>query len=306
MRTHGAGRLILPAILIVALGAGTASAISITTTAVATDLTSEIFGPGITLVGGSASLVGAAGQAGTFSGAAGSVGFDKGIVLMTGSVADIPGFNTNGIAPPETVGGLETISDIDTVVGGAGDADLDLIVAPFITFDASVLTFSFTFGDGSGGGDLFFDFVFASEEYIDYIDSGVNDVFGLFVDGVNLAKIGADPISVDTVNHDDNSAFYINNVGNASGLSVAGLDIKFDGLTTVITAKALGLGPGVHTVKFAVADTSDGRLDAGVFIRADSFTDTPGVPEPGTIALFALGGLGLAGHAVRRRRRRSA
>jgi len=302
MTLQHAGRMIVPAIVVLALTAGSASALSITSTTTATDLTSEIFGAGITLVPGSASLIGVAGQAGTFSGGGATVGFDEGIVLMTGMVSDIPGFNTNGIAPPETVGGFETTSDIDTEYLTAGDADLDAIVAPFITFDASVLEFEFTFGDGSSGGDLEFDFVFASEEYIDYIDSGVNDVFGLFVDGVNLAKAGSDFISVDTVNHEDNSAFYINNVGNASGLPVAGLEIKFDGLTTVIKARALGLGPGEHTVKFAIADTSDGRLDAGVFIRARSFVESP-IPEPGAIALFGLGILGVGGVFIRRRRR---
>ena len=82
---------------------------------------------------------------------------------------------------------------------------------------------------------------------------------------------------------------------------MAGLDIKYDGLTTVITATQTGLGAGMHHMTFAVADTSDGILDAGVFIQEGTFSSTPTtVPDAGSSLLLL--GIGLAGLRAWRKR----
>ena len=277
--------------------------IVVTPTDVATTLVNAIIGSGITVVG-APTYIGTSTQSGTFTDggdAATGVGFESGIVLTSGVATSIIGPNTNG---PESFGVGVVDDDVSTSLGTAGDADLSAL-AGGSTNDAAVLEFSFQFGDGSGGGDLFFNFVFASEEYIDYINSIFNDVFGFFVDGVNVALVPgtSDPITINTVNSSTNAGFYRNNVDNNNGIPNLGLDLAFDGLTTVITAQALGLGAGVHTMKFAVADTADGILDAGVFLQAGSFSNEPPpkpVPEPGIIGLL---GLGLIGISLTRRRR---
>ncbi len=289
-----------------ALGAagygGEARALAVTAETDPAVLVGNILGPGITVVG-TPTFSGGAVQAGTFTGGAGSVGFDAGIVLSSGDVTQIPGANATG---PETLGGGGTADDdLSTSVGTSGDADLNAL-SGFTTYDAAVLSFDFQFGDGTIGGDLYFNFVFASEEYIDFVGSAFNDVFGFFVDGVNIALVPgtADPITVNTINPTANAAYYINNVDNTNGFAVAGLDIKFDGLTTVITASLTGLGPGVHSMKFAVADASDSILDAAVFIEGGTFSSEPpptGVPAPATPLLLAAGLLGAG--ALRRRRR---
>jgi hypothetical protein len=202
---------------------------------------------------------------------------------------------------------VTSADDLSTSVGTAGDSQLSSL-SGFTTEDASVLQFDFRFGDGTIGGDLFFNFVFASEEYINFVGTEFNDVFGFFVDGVNIATIGGQAITVNTVNGTTNSAFYRNNVDNTNGYPNLGLNVRFDGLTTVIVAQRLGLGPGTHTMKFAVADASDSILDSAVFLEAGAFSsenpNPPGIPEPATVALLAGGLAGIVGLRAWRERRR--
>ena len=281
---------------------GSTSAITVLPTSDPSTLVSSILGPGITLVG-TPTLVGVANQQGTFTDGFGSVGFGGGLVLSSGNINQIPGTNTTG---PETLGDGDDIDDdISTPLGTGGDASLDTLTGGG-TFDANTLEFSFHF-EGGVGGDLFFNYVFASEEYLDFVGSEFNDVFGFFLDGVNIALIPGTmtPVAINNVNPNTNPAYYVNNVTNPHGFPVAGLDFKFDGRTTVLTAQAIGLAPGTHTIKLAVADVSDPILDAGVFIQAGSFStiqQAPGgeIPEPVNAVLGAMS-LGALSLTFRRR-----
>ena len=111
-------------------------------------------------------------------------------------------------------------------------------------------------------------------------------------------------MAINSVNPTTNSAYYINNVANTSGLTVANKDFQFDGLTTILTASATGLAAGAHTMTFVVADAADQFLDSAVFLQAGTFSpDTKpddNVPEP---ASLLLSGLALASLAATRRRR---
>lgn len=147
---------------------------------------------------------------------------------------------------------------------------------------------------------LFFNFVFASEEYNQFVGS-FNDVFGFFLDGSNIALLpGNIPVSINNVNLNTNSNLYINNsvTPGADGPVVPDpRDTQYDGFTTVLTAQATGLSPGDHTISIQIADALDHVLDSGVFIQAGSFSGTPppsSVPEPGTMLLMGLGVFGAA------------
>ena len=260
-------------------------------------LVSEVVGTGTTVVGGTETFIGSPIAAGTFTGGlASGLGFDAGIILTSGTATDAVGPNSE--------------TGKTTVLGVPGDAELDTLVPGFTTFDATVVSFDFM----TATGDLFFDFIFASEEYNEFIDGGVSDAFGLFVDGTNvaIAPNGA-PISIDTVNcgdpfdalHPDDNCGVFNN--NDTGV----FDLEYDGFTDVLTAAITGLSTGdVHTLAFKIADTGDAALDSAVFIRADSVatappppTTPPGTPtaaEPSTLALLGLGLLAL-GYRQRRR-----
>lgn len=192
-------------------------------------------------------------------------------------------------------------------------------MAGFNTFDAAVLEFDFTFDSGSKG-NVFVQYVFGSEEYVDYVDTQFNDVFGFFIGdssgSTNIALVpgSGDPVTINTINDVANSAFYRNNVEETTGvppLTSTDLlnEVSFDGLTTVLTASISGLDTSqTYTMRFAVADGSDAALDAGVFLAAGSFStedpdDNDGrIPVPTPLAIL---GVGLLAMASRQRRKPS-
>jgi hypothetical protein len=255
------------------IGASSAKAVLIVTpTNNATTLSNTILGTGITA--SNFVYTGGSTASGTFTGGASAgIVIDKGIILTSGDANLAPGPNNSGGAGSSN--------------GASGDAQLSALAGGATTNNASVLSFDFT----STSSNLFFNFVFASEEYNEYVGSGFNDVFGFFLDGKNIALIPGTttPITINNVNLGSNSGFYVNN-------SPGSADIQYDGFTKVLTANALNLAPGKHTIKLAIADVGDSILDSAVFIQGSTFSDTPtppsgtAVPEPFTIVGTMIGG----------------
>lgn len=258
------------------------AALVVNPTADANVLASTILGSGITLVG-TPSYTGGAQAAGTFTGGlSAGIGIDKGIILTSGDASLAPGPNANDGA--------------GAALGLPGDSDLNGLI-PQSTNDAAVLEFEFT----TTGGDLFFNFVFASEEYNEFVNSGYNDVFAFFVDGTNIALIPGTgtPVAINNVNcgnpYTPGGGTHCD-LFNNNDLSDGGpfYGIEYDGFTDVLTAQALGLGAGQHHFKLAIADAGDSILDSAVFIQGSTFSDTPTppggeVPEPGILSLLAAG-----------------
>jgi uncharacterized protein (DUF2141 family) len=213
----------------------------------AADLASTIAGQGVTI--SNVTLQGNAAQAGTFSGGlSAGIGIDRGVILSTGDIASAVGPNVS--------------DSTSTDWSGAGDSQLDAIVAPFTTNDAAVLQFDFV----PSASVFTVRYVFASEEYLEFVNSEFNDVFAFYLNASNVALLPgtSTAITVNSVNDSTNSAYYRDN-------GLPSYNIEFDGFTVVLTATAK-VNPGQqYHFKFAIADTSDGILDAAVFIEAGSF-----------------------------------
>jgi len=215
---------------------------------------------------------------GYFNGGGSNLNIADGVLINTGDINDAPGPNDSG-------------SDgIDN--GTPGDPDLDQL-AGFTTYNAAVLEFDFeTVTDG-----ISFRYVFASEEYNEFVCSGFNDVFGFFVSGPgvagpfsggakNIALIPStsDYVGINSVNNGtiggagspggcggpgdpglNQTAYYVDNE------ALGGQSVQYDGFTTVLTAQETLIPCTVYHMKIAVADAGDGNYDSGVFLEAASF-----------------------------------
>ncbi len=201
-----------------------------------------------------------------------NLGLDNGIVLTTGNPTQIP----------QPASGF-----MSTDLGMPGDADLNNI-ATGTTHDACVLEFDFT----PLSDTIRFRYVFGSEEYPDFVCSEFNDIFAFFISGPNplggnyvnknIALIPGTtlPVSINAVNNGT-----VGTMGTAGGCTslayssdfvdnqaLNGTTIVFNGFTTVFTAWCVVTPCIQYHIKLAIADVSDGMLDSGVFLEANSFS----------------------------------
>ena len=225
-------------------------------------------------------------------------GLKSGVVMSTGRVTTLPGQNRK---------------DNDQM----GGSDLSTDFPPFgEQGDLTQLNLSF-FAD-STAEKLFFEYVFASEEFLEYGGSTYNDDFELLLNGTNLAKLSdgkAATINNLVPNTNNRSTDHPDYINNPSFRGIAANIIRADGFTKVLGFEGLLNKNQTNVLSVRIKDVGDGKLDSAVFIKGDSLgTVKPGsvqpepvqpepVPEPMTVGgLMAGGAMLAAGRKLRTRR----
>lgn len=226
-----------------------------------------LLGPGVTA--SNFTFSGDPNQSGTFTCTSCNVGLTNGVILASGDIAGSAGPNNTGSM---MMGGGNF---------GVSDPDLDMLIPPTIN-DAAILEFDFV----PTGDSIKFNFVFASEEYLEWVGSVFEDAFGFFLSGpgiagpysngaVNLAKVPGSvmtPITINTINDVTNSAYYINNgTGMNAPYNSSNFYIQYDGMTVVLMAEAEVICGQTYHIKMAIGDGSDTAWDCAVFLEAGSF-----------------------------------
>lgn len=164
-----------------------------------------------------------------------------------------------------------------------GDHRLDSIAGQF-TVDAAILEISFV----ASSDQISFEYFFASEEYPEFVRKGVNDVFAFFIEGPgykaphNMAFLPESgvPITVDNVNANYHPQYYIENPmwipegyaipPGASKPGPLSAYFQFDGMTTLLEARANVEPFKIYKLTMLIADVGDNIYDSGVFIKANS------------------------------------
>lgn len=205
---------------------------------------------------------GSAQMIGSFNGANSNIGLSSGIIMSTGRIQDAVGPN-NSPSKGEDLnqGGY---GPLESILGGGAE-----------TQDAAVLRFNFF----CESDKVQFKYVFASEEYPEYVGSEFNDVFAFFISGPgitgnqNIALIPNtnQPVAINNVNAGSYASYFVNN---GNGISGGGGSVQFDGFTRPFVAEATVVPCQTYTITMAIADVSDGIYDSAVFLEAQSFSSS--------------------------------
>lgn len=211
------------------------------------------------------------------------VGLSRGIVMSTGFAVSAPG--QEGVDAPGSARSSSPVS------GPANDPDMRALAGTDDIND--LLAYTITFIPISD--TLRFRYVFASEEYPEYVCSDFNDVFGFFISGPgisgpysnnarNIALVPETslPVAINNVNPGvvgsngsginctppNGSLAYSQYYNNNNGSPIRPV---YDGLTDVFTAETVVFPCSTYTIKLVICDVSDDLFDSGVFLEAKSF-----------------------------------
>jgi outer membrane protein OmpA-like peptidoglycan-associated protein len=200
--------------------------------------------------------------------------FSEGLIISTGNSFDVAGPNRR--------------NNSGVSLGVRGRNHLARM-ARNVSMDASLLQFDFQ----PRGDSLEFEFIFASEEYPEFVNRGVNDVFVFMLTDMesnevkNLATVPGtlEPISIDNINHRRHHRLYRNNEywsnqrmdfwQQNKELALMANVLQFDGYTVPLKASAKVVPGRWYKMSLEISDIGDGMYDSAVFLKAGSFTDDP-------------------------------
>ncbi len=228
---------------------------------------------------------------GYFDGSNCNINLSSGIIMTTGTVRNqtsLFGAQEGPFGPNDEAG-----AGIDN--NEPGDGQLAAYAGGNSTHNAAILEFDFD----ATGSVVSFNYVFGSDEYPEFVNAGYNDVFAFWISGPgisgnqNIAVIPgtSTPVTIDNVNSNSNSNYYINNGdGNSAPQNNNNTVVQYDGFTTVLTATSNVQCGQTYHIKIAICDVGDGSYDSGVFLEGGSFTS----PSPMEVSsqINSLGNLG--------------
>jgi PKD repeat protein len=207
-----------------------------------------------------------------FEGSQSGLGVNAGILFATGEAEIAVG--------PNNFAGASAGFGINTP-----DTLLESITTGVI-FDRSMLHLSIVPHTDSIG----FKYVFASEEYCEYVNTQFNDAFGFWIKGPgasnpdgsarNIALVPGTltPVNINNVNYLINTAYYIDNIPDTVNLcgqpptppTPMKDAVQFDGVLTVLTASAIVVPEETYEIWIGIGDVGDGVWDSGIFLSLES------------------------------------
>ncbi len=215
-----------------------------------------------------------------FEGSQSGLGVNAGIILTTGDASIAAGPNNSS----DTSGGYGYSFGFPSD-SSAFSLFVKSAVGLSANFDWSLLHITFIPKTDS----IAFEYIFASEEYCEYVGTQFNDVFGFLISGPGITGVqniallpnSSTPVAVNEVNHLTNSAFYRNNIADTSTVSqiLCGQSlstdpmhqwVQYDGMTTLLTASAKVIPDAVYQVWIGISDIGDGFWDSGIFLSIES------------------------------------
>jgi hypothetical protein len=202
-------------------------------------LASSLLGGGAAITITSAVYSGAATASGTYTDGPLAIPngalFTSGAALLSVPPSDAEGTTQNNLLP--------------------GDALCDALIPGYTSYDATKLTITFDLAPGFDG--ISFLSIFGSEEYIEYVGSTFNDVYGVYLNGSQVAfDDNGNPITI-------NGPFF------SSGAVVVepATETEYDGSTGLLQTKApLAGGSTGNVLEIVICDAGDHVLDSGVFV----------------------------------------
>ena len=248
-------------------------------------LVNSLLGGGITVVPGSVEYTGASAASGLFinggTDPAKSIGINNGVVLTTGDARFVTGsaISAEDFPNKTTAFGAGILNTLTRNTFSGSPLFASVTSAP--TFNASILSFQFI----PSGSTITLRYVFGSEEYGDVVNTGYPpDVLGVFVNGVNYARVPGGSVAVSTASINCGGPVS----GAASGVNPQNcslyrdnppffgkIETELDGLTVVLTLTAPVLPGQVNTIQLGIANSADTSADSAVFIQAGSLQSAP-------------------------------
>ena len=202
------------------------------------------------------------------------VTFSDGLLMSTGQATTV---EIGGAFGPG--GGISGDIDLLTVAQSVPGLIGESFVVSSVN-DVAKLEFDFV----PAGTSVEFNYVFASDEWLTWLNTSFNDVFGFFISGpgitgpyangaVNIAFIPDTdpqiPITVSSVTPTLNSAYFVPNAASTGGSDNGGHSLNAN---TAPLQATLDVIPGeTYHIVLAIADGSDSALDSSVFFGGGSF-----------------------------------